>query len=246
MNTMLYVRGNRADYDGWAQLGATGWSCDEVLPFFIASEDNERGPDEFHGVGGPLAVSDSRSVHPLLKDWVTAAQEAGLPATPDFNGAQQEGVGIYQVTQRNGRRCSSARAFLEPALHRPNLCLLHSTLALRIVWDRARSRRPAGRPRRPDANDPRLRRARASAPAPTSRRICSCSPASARLRRSAGSASSRRLTCRGSVATSRTTLARCWPTPAGPIACSGGSTAAAEAELLPETDLWQYKHADRS
>jgi choline dehydrogenase len=139
MNTMLYVRGNRADYDGWAQLGATGWSYDEVLPFFIASEDNERGADEFHGVGGPLAVSDSRSVHPLLDDWVTAAQEAGLPATPDFNGAQQEGVGIYQVTQRSGRRCSSARAFLEPALQRPNLYLLHSTLALRIVWDGARA-----------------------------------------------------------------------------------------------------------
>jgi choline dehydrogenase-like flavoprotein len=133
------VRGNRADYDVWAQLGATGWSYDEVLPFFIASEDNERGADEFHGVGGPLAVSDSRSVHPLLNDWVTAAQEAGLPATPDFNGAQQEGVGIYQVTQRSGRRCSSARAFLEPALHRPNLYLLHSTLALRIVWDGARA-----------------------------------------------------------------------------------------------------------
>jgi choline dehydrogenase len=139
MNTMLYVRGNRADYDGWARLGAEGWSYDDVLPFFIASEDNERGADEFHGIGGPLAVSDARSMHPLLSDWVTAAQEANLPATPDFNGAQQEGVGVYQVTQRNGRRCSSAQAFLEPARHRPNLSLLHSTLALRIVWDGTRA-----------------------------------------------------------------------------------------------------------
>jgi choline dehydrogenase-like flavoprotein len=139
MNTMLYVRGNRADYDGWAQLGATGWSYDDVLPFFMASEDNERGPDEFHGIGGPLSVSDSRSVHPLLADWVTAAREAGLPATPDFNGADQEGVGVYQVTQRDGRRCSSARAFLDPAGDRPNLTVLHSTLALRIIWNGTRA-----------------------------------------------------------------------------------------------------------
>ena len=128
MNTMLYVRGNRADYDSWAQLGATGWS----------SEDNERGADEYHGVGGPLAVSDSRSVHPVLSAWVKAAEQAGHPATPDFNGAVQEGVGVYQVTQRNGLRCSSARAFLEPVLDRPNLTLLHSTLALRIARSCAR------------------------------------------------------------------------------------------------------------
>jgi choline dehydrogenase-like flavoprotein len=127
MNAMLYVRGNRADYDGWARLGASGWSYDDVLPFFIASEDNERGADEFHGIGGPLAVSDSRSIHPLLSDWVAAAQEAGLPATADFNGAEQEGVGVYQVTQRDGRRCSRAKAFLAPTLAAINLSLLHST-----------------------------------------------------------------------------------------------------------------------
>jgi choline dehydrogenase-like flavoprotein len=137
MNTMLYVRGNRGDYNQWAQLGATGWSYSDVLPFFMASEDNERGPNKFHGVGGPLAVSDSRSVHPLLADWVTAAREAGLPANLDFNGADQEGIGVYQVTQRDGRRCSSARAFLDPAGERSNLAVLHSTLALRIIWDGA-------------------------------------------------------------------------------------------------------------
>jgi choline dehydrogenase len=139
MNTMLYVRGNRADYDQWEQLGATGWSYKDVLPFFIASEDNERGPDEFHGIGGPLGVSDARSVHPLLTDWVTAGEQAGLPTNPDFNGADQEGIGIYQVTQRGGRRSSSARAFLDPAGDRSNLTVLHSTLALRIVWDGSRA-----------------------------------------------------------------------------------------------------------
>jgi choline dehydrogenase len=138
INTMLYVRGNRADYDHWAEVGATGWAYDDVLPFFVMSEDNERGADAFHGSGGPLRVSDARSVDPLLLDWVAAAQEAGYPATPDFNGAEQTGVGVYQVTQRDGQRCSSARAFLDDAAERPNFTLLHSTLALRIVWEGTR------------------------------------------------------------------------------------------------------------
>jgi choline dehydrogenase len=139
INTMVYIRGNRSDYDEWAELGATGWSYDDVLPFYKMSEDNERGADMFHGVGGPLRVSDARSVHPLLLDWVAAAQEAGHPATPDFNGAEQTGVGMYQMTQRDGQRCSSARAFLDAAGERPNFTLLHSTLALRIVWDGTRA-----------------------------------------------------------------------------------------------------------
>ncbi len=135
MNTMLYVRGNRADYDAWAADGATGWGYDDVLPFFVRSEDNERGASAFHGAGGPLSVSDARSVHPLLQAWVGAALESGYPDNDDFNGPEQEGVGIYQVTQRNGLRCSSAKAFLEPARSRENLTLLDSTLALRLVWD---------------------------------------------------------------------------------------------------------------
>jgi choline dehydrogenase-like flavoprotein len=139
MNTMLYVRGNAADYDAWAADNAPGWGYEDVLPFFLRSEDNERGRSEFHGTGGPLAVSDARSVHPLLRAWVVAAEQAGFPATDDFNGREQEGVGIYQVTQRDGLRCSSARAFLEPAHVRGNLELLHSTLALRIVWDGERA-----------------------------------------------------------------------------------------------------------
>jgi choline dehydrogenase len=139
MNTMLYVRGNRADYDAWAELGAEGWGYEDVLPFFKRSEDNERGADAFHGVGGPLSVSDARSVHPLLRAWVSAAQQAGFRANDDFNGQEQEGVGVYQVTQRNGLRCSSAAAFLEPASSRPNLTIIDSTLALRIVWDENRA-----------------------------------------------------------------------------------------------------------
>ena len=139
MNTMLYVRGHRYDFDTWAELGNKGWSYDDVLPYFIKSEDNQRGADDFHGVGGPLTVSDPSSVHPLLTAWVEAAQQGGHPFNPDFNGAEQEGVGYYQVTQRNGLRCSSAVAFLAPAADRPNLTVLPSTLALRLKFDGARA-----------------------------------------------------------------------------------------------------------
>jgi choline dehydrogenase len=133
MNTMAYVRGNPADYDDWERLGAIGWSYRDVLPFFRLSEDNERGADEYHGAGGPLSVSDPRSVDPLLTTWVRAAEQAGIPANPDFNGAIQDGAGIYQVTQRDGLRCSSARAFLRGPVQEANVTILHSTLALRIV-----------------------------------------------------------------------------------------------------------------
>ena len=135
MNTQLYVRGHRYDYDTWKQLGNDGWAYEEVLPYFKKSEDNSRGADEFHGVGGPLAVSDPPSVHPLLDAWIDAAQEAGHKPTDDFNGSQQEGVGRHQMTQRSGLRCSSANAFLDDNLRRPNLTLLTSTLALRLVLD---------------------------------------------------------------------------------------------------------------
>ncbi len=133
MNTMAYVRGNRWDYDNWAALGNEGWSYEEVLPFFKRSEDNQRGADDFHAVGGPLTVSDAQSVHPLLESWIDAGADLGHRRNPDFNGADQEGVGLYQTTQRNGRRCSSAVAFVEPA--GDDLTVLHSTLALRIRWD---------------------------------------------------------------------------------------------------------------
>ena len=136
MNTQLYVRGNQADYDSWRdELGLTGWGYEDVLPVFRRHEDNERGEDEYHGVGGPLRVSDARSVDPLLLAWVQAALQAGHPANADFNGPRQEGVGVYQLTQRDGLRWSSAKAFLEPAAERPNVTVYPLTQALGIRWD---------------------------------------------------------------------------------------------------------------
>ncbi|MGW5450039.1 GMC family oxidoreductase N-terminal domain-containing protein [Streptomyces asiaticus] len=139
MNTMLYVRGHRYDYDTWERMGNPGWGYDDVLPFFKKSEDNQRGADDFHGTGGPLTVSDPVSVHPLLTAWVEAAQDAGRKSNPDFNGTEQDGVGYHQVTQRNALRCSSAVAFLEPAADRPNLTVLPSTTALRLSFDGTRA-----------------------------------------------------------------------------------------------------------
>ena len=105
----------------WAAAGCDGWGYDDVLPYFKRSEDNERGDDAFHGAGGPMAVSESRSMHPLVDTMLEAARQAGHEHNPDFNGARQEGVGRFQLTQRDGLRCSTADAFLAPAAGRPNL-----------------------------------------------------------------------------------------------------------------------------
>ena len=139
INAMIYVRGNRADYDGWAAGGAEGWSYDEVLPYFKRSEDNERGEDEFHGVGGPLSVSDSRAMSPMIETMIEATRLAGYEVNPDFNGARQDGVGRFQLTQRNGRRCSTASAFLHPAKERPNLDVLTGAMALRVLFEGSRA-----------------------------------------------------------------------------------------------------------
>ena len=139
INAMIYVRGNRADFDGWAAGGADGWSYDEVLPYFKRSEDNERGEDEFHGVGGPLSVSDSRAMSPLIETMLEASVAAGHEQNPDFNGATQDGVGRFQLTQRNGRRCSTALAFLHPAADRPNLDVFTDTTVQRILFDGTRA-----------------------------------------------------------------------------------------------------------
>ncbi|MFF8375827.1 GMC family oxidoreductase [Streptomyces sp. NPDC015661] len=139
INAMIYIRGSRADYDGWAAAGATGWSYDEVLPYFKRAEDNERGEDAFHGVGGPLTVSEGRSGHPLSSAFVQAAQQAGHKANDDFNGADQFGVGRYQLTQRGGLRCSAAVAYLHPALGRPNLTVLSASHARRVVVEDGRA-----------------------------------------------------------------------------------------------------------
>ncbi len=124
LNGLIYIRGQKEDYDHWRQLGCTGWSFEDVLPCFLKSEDNERGADALHGAGGPLAVSDLRQNDPLVASFVEAAVQAGIPRNPDFNGPVQEGVGHPQTTTRNGLRCSTAIAYLRPARARPNLAVI--------------------------------------------------------------------------------------------------------------------------
>lgn len=124
LNGLLYVRGQPQDYDRWAQMGNRGWSWDDVLPLFKRSERNERGADEYHGDQGNLSVSNMRIQRPITDAWVAAAQAAGYKFNPDYNGAEQEGVGFFQLTARNGRRCSSAVAFLNPARERDNLHII--------------------------------------------------------------------------------------------------------------------------
>jgi choline dehydrogenase len=136
MNAMLYVRSTRVDYDGWGQ---PGWSYDELLPYFKRSEDNERGESEYHGTGGPLAVSDGRSHNPSAAAFLDAALQAGHPATSDFNGATLDGFGEYQLTQRDGRRCSTSTAFLRPALSRPNLTVETNVQVHRVLIDNGRA-----------------------------------------------------------------------------------------------------------
>ena len=121
MNAMLYVRGRPLDYDGWEAQGAPGWGYRDVLPYFRRSEDNVRGASEFHGAGGPLKVSEQRSPRPLNRRLLAASEAAGIPRIPDYNGPEQAGVSMFQVTQRNGQRFSAADAYLRPAMTRPNL-----------------------------------------------------------------------------------------------------------------------------
>ncbi len=139
LNAMIYIRGARADYDGWRDAGCDGWGYDDVLPYFLRSEDNSRGADPFHGTGGPLPVVDQRSPSPLTADYLDACEQAGLERNPDFNGARQEGVGAYQVTQRSGKRASTATAFLHPARQRPNLEIRTFAQATRVVIENGRA-----------------------------------------------------------------------------------------------------------
>jgi choline dehydrogenase len=135
INAMVYIRGNRLDYDGWAALGHERWGWDDVLPYFLRSEDNERGASEWHGVGGPLRVSEHRSEFSTCAAFIEAAEQAGLERTDDFNGPEQDGVGFYQVTQRDGLRCSTAVAFLHPVLERENLTLETDSHVTRILLE---------------------------------------------------------------------------------------------------------------
>ena len=136
---MCYCRGHRKDFDAWAANGAEGWGWSDVLPHFLAAEDQQRGASEWHGAGGPLAVQDLRYHNPLSEVFLDAAQQAGHPRTDDFNGPRQRGFGFYQVTQRDGRRCSTASAYLRPARERDNLHVMTRALAERVLLDDGRA-----------------------------------------------------------------------------------------------------------
>jgi choline dehydrogenase-like flavoprotein len=135
INAMLYVRGHRWDYDHWASLGNAGWSYDEVLPYFKKSEHNETHCDAFHGQGGPLNVAEVQQPSAMDKLFLDAARECGLPIIADCNGAEQYGAFMYQVTQKNGERCSAAKAFLTPNLGRPNLTIVTGALTQRLLFE---------------------------------------------------------------------------------------------------------------
>jgi choline dehydrogenase len=139
INAMIYIRGHRQDFDHWRDLGNAGWSFSDVLPYFKKSENQARIVSEYHAQGGPLCVSDLRTVNPLSRAFVEAAAELGFPRNPDFNGAQQEGFGFYQVTQQHGKRCSAANAFLDPVRRRPNLTIHTGAHATRTLFDRRRA-----------------------------------------------------------------------------------------------------------
>ena len=140
INAQVYIRGNPADYDQWRDShSCAGWGYAELLPYFHKAEDQQRGPSLFHGIGGPLRVEDLRHTHELGDAFVTAAQAYGLPANADFNGAQQAGVGFYQVTQRRGRRWSTADGYLRPATRRTNLTVITGALATQVIMDKGRA-----------------------------------------------------------------------------------------------------------
>ncbi|MCF8467326.1 MAG: choline dehydrogenase [Sneathiella sp.] len=135
INAMLYVRGHPSDYDDWAALGNPGWSYKDVLPYFKKAENNERGADDYHGTGGPLNVADLRSSMPISEVFIDAAMQVQMPTTRDFNGPAQEGLGAYQVTQKNGERWSAAKGYLTPNLGRPNLHAITDAPASKILME---------------------------------------------------------------------------------------------------------------
>lgn len=136
INGLIYIRGQAEDYDHWAALGNKGWAWQDVLPYFIKSEHNSRGASRYHGGDGPLWSSDIEEKHELMEAIIRAANEIGVPRNDDFNGANQEGVGYYQLSTRNGRRCSTATAYLHPARRRSNLRVETGAHAAGIVFER--------------------------------------------------------------------------------------------------------------
>jgi choline dehydrogenase len=140
INALVYVRGQREDFDRWREAGNAGWGYEELLPHFKAMEDNDFGADDYHGVGGPLHVTDTRKeTHPLCQAFFKASAQAGLKRNPDFNGAVQEGVGHFQINTKNGKRCSAADAFLRPALRRQNVSLTTGALVSKINFSDKRA-----------------------------------------------------------------------------------------------------------
>ena len=135
INGMVYVRGQVEDFDTWAQMGCRGWSYDEVLPYFRKSEDNERGESDMHGVGGPLSVSDVNEKADICEAMIAAGIEAGIPYNEDINGRVQEGIGYHQATIRNGKRCSTAVAYLNPARPRANLDIQPEATVKRVIFE---------------------------------------------------------------------------------------------------------------
>lgn len=135
INAMIYTRGHAEDYDDWAALGNDGWAWQDVLPYFKKAENNERIQDEYHGQGGPLNVAELVSDAGARNAFVAASEQAGFRCNSDFNGAEQEGVGIFQVTQKDGRRCSAAEAYLFPVLQRSNLTVMTQSQALKLIFD---------------------------------------------------------------------------------------------------------------
>ena len=138
INAMIYMRGSRYDYDRWCALGNQGWGYADVLPYFKKAEHQERGASAYHGVGGPLNVTDLRCVNPLTRAFVAAGVELGWPHNADFNGAEQEGVGVYQVMQKQGQRHSTADAYLKPARRRRNLTVLPNAHTTRLLFEQRR------------------------------------------------------------------------------------------------------------
>lgn len=139
INGMIYMRGNQSDYDNWAQMGCRGWSYEDVLPYFRKAENNQRGEDEFHGVDGPLQVSDQSEFTPLSRALIEAGKEVGLPHNRDFNGANQDGIGLAQVTMKNGVRSSASTAYLKPARSRQNLHIQTNTHVHKILFEGKRA-----------------------------------------------------------------------------------------------------------
>src|SRR5271165_4303877 len=139
INGMVYIRGQAEDFDHWRQLGNTGWSFDDVLPYFKRSEHQVRGADAYHGTGGPLCVSDVPDHHPICEAFIDSAMSLGFPRNDDFNGERQDGVGYHQTTTRNGKRCSTAVGYLRPAMTRPNLRVVTNALTERVTFDGRRA-----------------------------------------------------------------------------------------------------------